>query len=100
MRAKNLCTVLLAVLLLVATTSSIALAGGGPFGVQDQVLNKLSQERAKVTIVMISGDRLEGFINTFDKQTILVESDGDILIYKHAIISISSSDGNFMLSTE
>lgn len=100
MRAKNLCAVLLAVLLLVTTTSSIALAGGGPFGVQDQYLNKASQERVKVTIVMIYGDRLEGYINTFDKQTILVESNGDILIYKHAVSSISSTDGNFKLSSE
>jgi host factor-I protein len=68
-----------------------------PFNIQDQYLNQARKERVKVTIVMMSGDTLEGYIKSFDSFCVLAESNGDILIYKHAISSITSSDGNFRL---
>ena len=68
-----------------------------PFNIQDQYLNQARKERVKVTIVMMSGDRLEAHIKSFDSFCVLAESDGDILIYKHAISSITSSDGSFRL---
>ncbi len=68
-----------------------------PFNIQDQYLNQARKERVKVTIVMMSGDKMEGFIKSFDSFCVLAESDGDLLLYKHAISSITSIDGNFRL---
>lgn len=68
-----------------------------PFNIQDQYLNQARKERVKVVILMMSGDRLSGYIKSFDSFCILVESDGDILIYKHAVSTITSTDGTFRL---
>lgn len=68
-----------------------------PFNIQDQYLNQARKERVKVVIIMMSGDRLSGYIKSFDSFCILVESDGDILIYKHAVSTITSTDGTFRL---
>ncbi|PLX82041.1 MAG: RNA chaperone Hfq [Desulfuromonas sp.] len=68
-----------------------------PFNIQDQYLNQARKERVKVTVTMMSGDRLEGYIKSFDSFCVLVDSTGDFLLYKHAISTITSSDGNFRL---
>lgn len=68
-----------------------------PFNIQDQYLNQARKERVKVTINMMSGEKLEGYIKSFDSFCILAESSGDILIYKHAVSTITSVDGNFRL---
>lgn len=68
-----------------------------PFNIQDQYLNQARKERVHVVVVMMSGERLEGHIKSFDNFCLLVEGDGDILLYKHAISSITSSDGSFRL---
>lgn len=68
-----------------------------PFNIQDQYLNQARKERVKVSIVMMSGDKLEGYIKSFDSFCILAESGGDILIYKHAVSRINSLDGTFRL---
>ncbi len=46
---------------------------------------------------MMSGEKLEGYIKSFDSFCVLVDSNGDILLYKHAINSITSTDGSFRL---
>jgi host factor-I protein len=68
-----------------------------PFNIQDQYLNQARKERVKVVIIMMSGERLAGYIKSFDSFCILVESEGDILIYKHAVSTLTSSDGTFRL---
>ncbi|MBN2427970.1 MAG: RNA chaperone Hfq [Deltaproteobacteria bacterium] len=68
-----------------------------PFNIQDQYLNQARKERVHVVVVMMSGERLEGYIKSFDNFCLLIEGDGDILLYKHAISSITSSDGSFRL---
>ena len=68
-----------------------------PFNIQDQYLNQARKERVRVTVMMMSGQKLEGYIKSFDSFCVLVESSGDILIYKHAISSITSTDGTFRL---
>lgn len=68
-----------------------------PFNIQDQYLNQARKERVKVNLVMMTGEKLEGYIKSFDSFCILAESGGDILIYKHAVSSITSVDGNFRL---
>ncbi len=68
-----------------------------PFNIQDQYLNQSRKERVKVRIQLMSGEKMEGFIKSFDNFSVLMEVQGDILIYKHAICSITSADGSFRL---
>ncbi|HKL48054.1 MAG TPA: RNA chaperone Hfq [Desulfuromonadales bacterium] len=68
-----------------------------PFNIQDQFLNQARKERVHVSIAMMSGEKLEGYIKSFDSFCVLVDSNGDLLLYKHAINSITSMDGNFRL---
>lgn len=68
-----------------------------PFNIQDQYLNQARKERVRVVALMMSGDKLEGFIKSFDNFSVLLDSGGDMLIYKHAISNITSADGAFRL---
>lgn len=68
-----------------------------PFNIQDQYLNQARKERVKVRVKMMSGADFEGYIKSFDSFCVLAESEGDILVYKHAIASITSIDGTFRL---
>ena len=68
-----------------------------PFNIHDQYLNQARKERVRVTVNMMSGDKTEGFIKSFDNFSLLLDSGGDILIYKHAISTITSADGSFRL---
>jgi host factor-I protein len=68
-----------------------------PFNIQDQYLNQSRKERIQVVVKMMSGDTLEGYIKSFDNFSVLLDSSGDILIYKHAISTITSIDGTFRL---
>lgn len=68
-----------------------------PFNIQDQYLNQSRKERVKVVVQLMSGVKMEGYIKSFDNFSVLMEVAGDILIYKHAISSITSADGSFKL---
>ena len=37
-----------------------------PFNIQDQYLNQARKERVKITVVMMSGEQLQGYIKSFD----------------------------------
>lgn len=68
-----------------------------PFNIQDQYLNQSRKERVKVSIQLMSGEKMDGYIKSFDSFSVLLEGVGDILIYKHAIAKITSFDGAFKL---
>lgn len=68
-----------------------------PFNIQDQYLNQARKERVRISLTMMSGEKLEGYIKSFDSFCVLVDSSGDLLLYKHAITSITSTDGSFRL---
>jgi host factor-I protein len=68
-----------------------------PFNIQDQYLNQSRKERVKVVVTMMSGDKLEGYIKSFDNFSLLLDLHSDVLIYKHAISTITSTDGTFRL---
>ena len=68
-----------------------------PFNIQDQYLNQARKERVKVVVQLMAGDKMEGYIKSFDNFSVLMEVKGDILIYKHAISTITSVDGAFRL---
>jgi host factor-I protein len=68
-----------------------------PFNIQDQYLNQSRKERVKIVLKLMTGESMEGYIKSFDNFSVLMEIHGDILIYKHAIASITSMDGTFKL---
>jgi len=68
-----------------------------PFNIQDQFLNQSRKERIRITVKLMSGEKLEGLVKSFDNFSVLMEVQGDILIYKHAIASLTSVDGQFRL---
>jgi len=60
-----------------------------PQNIQDAFLNTVRRERSTVTIYLISGTKLAGRIRSFDKFSILLESNAqEQLIFKHAISTI------------
>lgn len=68
-----------------------------PFNIQDQYLNQSRKERVKVVVTMMSGAKLEGYIKSFDNFSVLLDIQSDVLVYKHAISTITSADGAFRL---
>ena len=68
-----------------------------PFNIQDQYLNQSRKERVKVVVTMMSGEKLVGHIKSFDNFSVLLDINSDILIYKHAISTITSADDSFRL---
>lgn len=54
--------------------------------IQDTFLNQLRKEHIPVTIYLVNGYQLRGFIRGFDNFTVVIESDGkQMMVYKHAI---------------
>ncbi|HWI40557.1 MAG TPA: RNA chaperone Hfq [Verrucomicrobiae bacterium] len=68
-----------------------------PFNIQDQFLNQSRKEHIKVVAQLMSGEKLEGYIKSFDNFCVLMEVGGDLLVYKHAIATLTSADGSFRL---
>ncbi len=57
--------------------------------IQDQFLNRIRKDRLRVSVELITGRKVEGIVQGFDNFSLIVRSDSDQLIYKHAISSIS-----------
>lgn len=56
---------------------------------QDVFLNQVRKESTSITIFLISGYQIKGFVKGFDSYTIILDSDGkQQMIYKHAISTI------------
>ena len=56
---------------------------------QDVFLNNARRQRISVTVFLLNGVKLQGFITWFDNYSILLRRDGHIqLIYKHAVSTI------------
>lgn len=54
--------------------------------IQDTFLNQLRKENIPVTVYLLNGFQLRGFIKAFDNFTIVIDSEGkQQLVYKHAI---------------
>ncbi|CAM5788796.1 MULTISPECIES: RNA chaperone Hfq [Brevibacillus] len=71
--------------------------------IQDTFLNHLRKENIAVTIYLVNGFQLRGYIRAFDNFTIVIDSEGkQQLVYKHAIstftpqrpVSLMSQDNN------
>ena len=60
--------------------------------VQDAFLSQIRRSRAAVTIFLVNGVKLQGFITWFDEQVVLLRRDEQTqLIYKHAISTVMPS---------
>lgn len=58
--------------------------------IQDAFLNSARRERIAVVVHLLTGATLTGRIKSFDKFSVLLDVGGpDVLIFKHAISSIS-----------
>ncbi len=57
--------------------------------IQDQFLNRVRRDRTRVTVELLGGQKIEGVVMSFDNVSIVLRREGDQLIYKHAISSIS-----------
>ncbi len=56
---------------------------------QDVFLNEVRKNHYQITIFLVSGYQIKGFVNGFDPYTIMIDSEGkQQLIYKHAISTI------------
>lgn len=57
--------------------------------IQDTFLNTARKERSNVTIYLLSGVKLTGRIRSFDKYSVVLESNNqEQLIFKHAISTV------------
>ena len=58
--------------------------------IQDAFLNSARRDKLSVAINLMNGSTLAGRIKSFDKFSVLLDSNGqDFLIFKHAISTIS-----------
>ena len=57
---------------------------------QDLFLNNARKERVPVTIFLMNGVQIKGYVKGFDSFTVVLDSEGrQQLVYKHAISTIS-----------
>ncbi len=62
---------------------------GPQASIQDAFLNAARRDRTLVTIFLTSGAKLTGRIKSFDKYSLVLESDSqEQLLFKHAISSV------------
>jgi host factor-I protein len=67
--------------------------------IQNDFFNQARKDKARVLVFLNSGRKITGRIKSFDKFTVILESaQGEQMIFKHAIATVSSSKtfGNFM----
>src|ERR1700690_2254543 len=58
--------------------------------IQDNFLNPGRKERLNITIYLLSGVKLPGRIRSFDKYSVVLETNNqDQLIFKHAISTVA-----------
>jgi host factor-I protein len=58
---------------------------------QDKFLNKLRKEKIDVSIFLVNGIKLEGYVDGFDSYIIMLKSKVTQCVYKHAISTIVPS---------
>jgi host factor-I protein len=57
--------------------------------VQDVFLNYVRKNKTPVTVFLVNGVKLQGYINGFDNFCVLLRRDAHVqLIYKHAISTV------------
>ena len=74
-------------------TREVSMTTKGAVNIQDQFLNHMRREKAPVTVHLLDGKEIHGHIKSFDNFCIQLESssNGETLVYKHGISSITPS---------
>ncbi|HEX3740387.1 MAG TPA: RNA chaperone Hfq [Terriglobales bacterium] len=63
--------------------------------IQDTFLNTARKERSSITIYLMSGVKLTGRIRSFDKYSVVLETNNqEQLIFKHAISTVAVAKGH------
>src|SRR5260370_8181853 len=64
----------------------------GEQNIQDTFLNTAGKERSSITIYLMSGVKLTGRIRSFDKYSVVLDTNNqEQLIFKHAISTVAVS---------
>ena len=72
-----------------------------PIRVHDIFLNLCRKECTYVEVVLKTGEIISGFIDSYDKDTIVVHNEiAQMLIYKHSIGYISPRNGQKIITAE
>lgn len=59
---------------------------------QDLFLNKVRKENVNITVFLLNGYQIKGYVKGFDNYTLVLDCEGkQNLIYKHAISTIIPS---------
>ena len=68
--------------------------------IQDAFLNNARKDKSLVTIYLLSGVKLSGKIKSFDKYSLVVETNNqEQLIFKHAISTVVTSRSGHTMGT-
>ena len=69
--------------------------------IQDAFLNTLRREKAIITIHLLHGSTLNGRLKSFDKFSVLIDSNGqEFLIFKHAIATVTHQQSRRPIDSE
>ena len=64
--------------------------------IQDSFLNTARKDKTQITIYLLSGVKLSGRIRSFDKYSVVLETNNqEQLIFKHAISTVVMSKGTY-----
>ena len=55
---------------------------------QDPFLNSLRKEHIQVSIYLVNGIKLQGYIESFDQYVVLLKNSVTEMVYKHAISTV------------
>jgi len=55
---------------------------------QDPFLNTLRQEQVQVSVYLVNGIKLQGYIDSYDQYVVLLKNAITQMVYKHAISTI------------
>lgn len=59
--------------------------------VQNGFFNQVRKDRTRVTVTLISGQRVSGLVKSFDKFTFLLDTEsGEQMIFKHSVCTIAA----------
>jgi host factor-I protein len=64
----------------------------GSLNIQNDYFNNARRSRTRITVFLTNGQRITGFIRSFDRFTVILETrNGDQMIFKHAITSVGNA---------
>ena len=67
---------------------------------QDPYLNTLRKSKVQVSVYLVSGIKLTGYIESFDQFVVLLRNSVSQMIYKHAISTVVPSEQITLPGTE